>query len=68
MPQYFGHVENKTNVLKERNYKFHFLEIMQYEILIDMNKWKPGNSSKKLDQHFEMIEHVILNAIAMGQR
>ena len=40
---------------------------MHHEILINKSKWKPGKNSMKRDFHFNLIDDIILNAIAFGQ-
>ena len=59
VPQYFGYLNDQTNVPEEKDDKSRFLEVMHCEILIDRNKWKPVN---------EMIDDIILNAFAISQR
>ena len=41
---------------------------MYFQVQINKNKWKLGNNSKKCDLYYNMIDNVILNTIALGQK
>ena len=46
MPRYFGYLEVQNNEFKEEDGKAHFIEVMQYKILIDKNKWNQEATQK----------------------
>ena len=50
------------------HYISQFMEITDYEILIDKKKWKPGDNSRKNDYYFNLINDIILNALALSQK
>ena len=51
MPQHFGYLEEQADGPDVHHYKSQFREIMHYKILIEKNKCKPGDNSRKMDYY-----------------
>ena len=68
VPQQFLYLEDQTNVLKEEDYKARFMEVIHYEILINRNKWRPGNNSKNGICISKWLRTLFLIALTMDQK
>ena len=61
-------MEGQTNVHEIRPLD-RFVEVICYEFRIDRSKWKPGNNNrKKEEKYFQMIDDIVLNDLAQGQK
>ena len=66
--QHFVYLEDQTNEPDEHHYHELFSDILYLEFQINENKKKPGDDTKKGEKYYQLIDDIVLNAIAKGQK